>query len=1490
MKQEYDFSVAEQGRFYRADAKLNTPASSARHAWEGPTGSIGRFVDSQANKTLDAYRAQQNLVTEHANLEHDKAHGGYAHRQLFELVQNSADALARGQGQSIYIKLTERFLYCADDGKPIDEKGIEGLMFAHMSSKRNTSEIGRFGVGFKSVLGVSDAPEFFSRSGSLRFNGKHAAERIRKVAKADRYPALRLPDSIDPVKEMDSDDELLELMGWASNIVRLPLKNGAYKSVAKQVHEFPPAFLLFVPHVRYLTFDTNEKSREFRLHEKDGELLLDTGKGFSRWRCFTRTHRLSADAREDSRLLDDSGDVPITWAAPVDGLSDPGKFWAFFPTQTASLLAGILNAPWKTNEDRQNLLPGPYNDELIDAAAELVAKALPKLSSPNDPGKHLDALPRRKEAGDGEHSQRMREKLTAMLRDLPVVPDQDGCLRGIKEVSYAPEALTLGELALDPLEQWASYHRRPRAWAHHAALTRSRLAKLDQLFQMEDDQYSCNRWGRWNWRKEAPRASVKKWLAALRDAWPDEAVVAASKAAVRVASLIPEEDRRESQYLGKIIFTQGRNWVVPDPKAVFLPASGYKHEVDDDLVHVELASDPDTESALRMLGLETVSDERRFQSAMERLPQNGRPVDSHEMEEFWALARAVGEDNAVSSLKSNQKRLRVRTISGEWRPLDAVLLPGGIVPGDGTRDEQVAVDLDFHSEDEKLLSKLGVVRSPEKKDLSTEFWYDHFLEKCRKDYKSRDLRSNPRDYLLEFRSTNGVGPLQVLTHLSDEGKAFYTDTLLSSESSYKKWVMLHETQGHVYPEIPFESPVLMMLRKHGRIRCDGGFADFRDALGQRPNNPQALRFLLSHPMAERLREALDLADSSFEAIGEEYPIPLTDVWPGLSSKWSFINLVRCQRILGDDGSEPSCIRLESSMLLVSTGSDLGDLRLVADELGLGLSDGELKAILHHVTQEEIEKRRSLVRKHGTDAERLLCAVGEDALRSRLPQSLLSALETSSVSMTGVQVAEAAIATFHTGALRECRWALEHLDPPVRWAGLARALEFVQSLGFAPEWAGERRARRDPFVEVGGPYSLPELHPYQRAIVDRISSLLRCDEGDGNGADRRGMISLPTGAGKTRVAVQAIVEAIRGGIYAGGVLWVADRDELCEQAVEAWRQVWSAIGASGVPLRISRLWAGQPAPLATSDCHVVVATIQTLNARLANGGQAYQFLTDFKLVVFDEAHRSVAPTFTSVMSEIGLTRWQKAEEPFLLGLTATPYRGYDESETTRLVNRYGSNRLDSGAFHSDDPVAVVQELQNMRVLAQADHETIDGGDFSLREDEIEQLEAMPRPAWLPRSVEERIAGDATRTLRIVDAYESHVGCGNPEWPTLIFATSVEHAQTVAALLNTRGIESRAVSGATETAIRRRVVDEFRRGEIKALVNYGVFREGFDAPKTRAIIVARPVYSPNLYFQMIGRGLRGPKNGGSDRCLIINVQDNISNFNRQLAFADLDWLWA
>ena len=132
--------------------------------------------------------------------------------------------------------------------------------------------------------------------------------------------------------------------------------------------------------------------------------------------------------------------------------------------------------------------------------------------------------------------------------------------------------------------------------------------------------------------------------------------------------------------------------------------------------------------------------------------------------------------------------------------------------------------------------------------------------------------------------------------------------------------------------------------------------------------------------------------------------------------------------------------------------------------------------------------------------------------------------------------------------------------------------------------------------------------------------------------------------------------------------------------------------------------------------------------------------DLGAYVTEESRR----TFTSVMREIGLTRRQGEDEPFLIGLTATPYRGHDEEETARLVTRYGRQRLDAGAFPSDDPEDVVSELQNMHVLALADHRTIDGGHFSLNEDELAEMTREPRPPWLPRSVEDRIARDSART--------------------------------------------------------------------------------------------------------------------------------------------------
>ena len=1481
--------------------------------WAGTGGELAAYISQQSRRTLDSYWAQPDLIAEHAAVEKDTAQGGYRRRQLFELVQNSADALwAASGGQSsdrsgptapagrVEVRLARDCLYCADDGEPIGADGVRALMFSHLSTKRGTNQIGTFGLGFKAVLGVSDSPEFFSRSGSFRFDPARAREQVGAIEPgAENCPVLRLPEPIDPAGCSQHDAVLRELMGWAVNIVRLPLLPGARKDLREQMRAFPAEFLLFVAHVRRLglTDNAGKVDRVLELEKVEDGYLLADGDAAGRWRLFERIHRLSSDARADRRPGDDRDEVPVSWAAPLDRLDRPGKFWSFFPTNTASLVPGILNAPWKTNEDRQNLLDGPYNDELIETASELIAEALPSLSTDDDPARHLDALPRRREAGDSEQADLLRRRLFAVLDGRPIVPDQDGRLRRVGKLSYPPRELTRDRsIETAALERWAAHPHRPRRWLHHKAVTRVRLAAVDRLFEGSAPLRGP--------QGGAPRASVSQWLEALVENAPAGDEVAASSAAVQTAALIPT-DKRSGGGLGKILLTASGAWRSPDPELVFLPDEesdvGAAAEPAS-CVHPSLMSDGETRRALKRLGLKPPSPERLFKSvAASVLSEHSSPF-ARAHERFWGLARNLEVEDVlriISEYDDWPELLRVRARSGRWKPTYAVLMPGDIVPGDGRRDADATVDIGFHQHDAALLAALGVADSPVE---GRELWepaLDEFYRRCEDEYRQQDgLPHRPRREYLYFKSIEGVGPVSVLRVLSDEGAALFTDAILRLDASYEPWTMWHTgTNGDMYPEVLFDSLALDALRAHGRIRIPDGIVPFASALGPQPESPQALDALLRHPNAEQIKEAFELSDPVPEFFGEAEPIPLTDVWPGLAehlpAHCRASRLILCEQIRAG-GTERDCVFQPPDVYLAGSVEDdeRASLELVVEAMDLDLRRREIQEIVQRNTPAEIDERRAAVRRHATDAERLLAAVGEEQLRLGLPSLLLDALDSGNSTHLGADIADAAIATYHTDALRQFKWALESLGPPTKWAGTRRAVEFVRSLGFSDEWAGERNRRRPPFMEVEGPWSLPELHDYQRTVAANVREMLRSEPGDG--AERRGMLSMPTGSGKTRVAVQALVEAMRDDGLRGGVLWIADRDELCEQAVEAWSQVWRGLGAEAMQLRISRMWGGQPGPTPTSERHVVVATAQTLNARLASRPAEYEFLKDFTVAVFDEAHRSIAPTFTSVMQEIGLTFRRREDEPFLLGLTATPYRGRDAEETARLARRYGRNRLDTGAFASDDPRDVIAELQGMGVLARADQEVIEGGTFRLTPEELEEVSKFARGAdrikhllaWLPQSVEDRVAQDSRRTARIIEAYRAHVA---PDWPTLIFATSVEHAQTLAALLNLHGITARSVSATTGSAVRRRVVEGFRDGEISALVNYGVFREGFDAPKTRAIIVARPVYSPNLYFQMIGRGLRGPLNGGDDRCLILNVHDTIDNFGEGLAFADLDWLW-
>ena len=539
-------------------------------------------------------------------------------------------------------------------------------MFSHLSSKRGTAEIGRFGLGFKSVLGVTDSPEFFSRSGSFRFDREAAREKIQSVAPdATRYPALRLPEAIDPGPEMESDPVLRELTGWATNIVRLPLKPGARESLLRQANDFPPEFLLFVEHVSELAIQANDEiARAVSLRREGGYHILSDGDNESRWMLVRGTHELSGDAKADGRSLDDATEVAIWWTAPVDRPDDSGHFWAFFPTQTSSLLAGILNAPWKTNEDRQNLLEGVYNNELIDAAAVMVAKVLTKLSNEEDPARHLDALPRRFEPGDNKHSQRLRDQLYSRLLGREIVPDQHGVLRRSTRLNYAPSAITNPRQEA-ALARWQSYEKRPTDWAHHRVLTRIRMAKLDELQSQPIQRASVAEWlGALVKEAKVQQRRVKAAVVAHRTPHTSESnaqmretwyrpIAEASMAAVQTAAQIPEAVRL-GKSLGEIVLTADESWIEPNPDTLFL--GGGLSSGASTLVHPMLESDAETLSALKTLGIAQLSKEAALKTLAARLLvyrwYHRVPPSDKDWHEFWRLAREVDQKDAAHIIQS----------------------------------------------------------------------------------------------------------------------------------------------------------------------------------------------------------------------------------------------------------------------------------------------------------------------------------------------------------------------------------------------------------------------------------------------------------------------------------------------------------------------------------------------------------------------------------------------------------------------------------------------------------------------------------------------------------------------------------------------------------------------------------------------------------------------------------------------------------------------
>jgi superfamily II DNA or RNA helicase len=653
--------------------------------------------------------------------------------------------------------------------------------------------------------------------------------------------------------------------------------------------------------------------------------------------------------------------------------------------------------------------------------------------------------------------------------------------------------------------------------------------------------------------------------------------------------------------------------------------------------------------------------------------------------------------------------------------------------------------------------------------------------------------------------------------------------------------------------------------------------------------------VLAHSEAdfEVLRDQWGLADGEdmltetvdYELAGEAYA--LIDRFPplrlSLDPEQHDIMIQPCKRLEvltstpGGQQSRPLPQYLDERTIFVTAEDERGVLLQVARAL-----DATFKpdVVLRRMEEQRRNQLRQDVAETPDVLEKLLLAIGVEDLRAAVPAAALEGLKHDTArGLEDKEIAQLALAVDGYAVLQTHVASLKRkgLDPPSIWAGKRNAREWVRELGFPVEFAGFSGMRREAEMEVEGPPVLGDLHEYQRSIADRVRELL-----DPGNETRRGLLSLPTGAGKTRVAVQALVEHMSQAESDVRILWLAETDELCEQATQTWSQVWRAKGRPGTSMTLSRLWAGNE-PNERDGHQVVVASLAKLDSVVnRNGGdwrEAYGWLVDPSIIVVDEAHRSIGQQYTRALSAMGGTKRVAEMTTPLLGLTATPFRGFNATETEQLAGRYHRNLLDEGVFPGDD---VYGHLQQLGVLARIRHRELLGADLELTEEELAHATQMRR---LPESVENRLGKNDKRNSEIVRSVLEL-----PEEETaLLFATSVENAKVLAALLTYNGVEARAVAGTTDPHARRRYVDDFKTKRVRVLTNYNVFTEGFDVPKVDAVYITRPTFSPNVYQQMIGRGLRGPLNGGKEEVLIVNVADNLTNFGEEFAFRHFEHLW-
>lgn len=386
-----------------------------------------------------------------------------------------------------------------------------------------------------------------------------------------------------------------------------------------------------------------------------------------------------------------------------------------------------------------------------------------------------------------------------------------------------------------------------------------------------------------------------------------------------------------------------------------------------------------------------------------------------------------------------------------------------------------------------------------------------------------------------------------------------------------------------------------------------------------------------------------------------------------------------------------------------------------------------------------------------------------------------------------------------------------------------------------------------------------LYSYQKNAVQALKNYFISDD------KKSGILVMPTGSGKTRTSVYFLLKEMISRGYQ--VVWIAHRHMLIEQTAQNFYKFSPLIKTENEDKNIFRMIciSGKhaKAKAMTKEDDLIISSVQSLNKN--NLVYIPNILREKVMIIVDEAHHTSAPSYRKIINKIR----EKVPAAKLLGLTATPCRLTDEA-TRGLMKIFDNQVIYSISMSKLIADGVLAKPNYINIETNIDIDTII---------DIDERAYIKKWGEMPASLLTKVAKTNKRNEIIIDEYMKN---RKKYGKTIIFALNAIHCIALSDELNKRGIKCEYIYclNKDNEEIIERFKNSERKDSIDVLVNINMLTEGSDIPDIQTVFLTRPTSSDTLLMQMVGRGMRGKSQGGTETVNIIDFCDKWNSITRWL----------